>query len=1040
MRGIIGVSLRFQFLVITIAVVIIAFGITQLSEMPVDILPEFSVPYVEIQTEALGLSAKEMEQMITVPMEQDLLAGVAWLDVVRSETVPGLSSVLIYFEPGTDLYKARQMVAERLAQAAVGLPNVSKPPTMMQPLSSASRFMIVGLSSDELSLIDMSVLARWTIAPRLMGVPGVASVAIWGQRDRQLQVLVDPERLMNQDISLEQVIQTTGNALWVSPLSYLEASSPGTGGFIDTPNQRLVLWHVLPISSPEDLARVPIEGANGLTLGDVAEVAEDHQLLIGDAVINDNPNLLLVIEKLPEINILEVTQGLESALDALQPGLPGMEFDATLFRPATFIEMAITNLTRTLLIAAVLMVVIMGAFLYNWRTALISLVVIFISLVTTLVVLYLRGSSINVMVLAGLVIAFGVIVDDGIVDIEHIVRRLRQNHQEGSPKSVERVIQDALAETRYAIFFATMIILLALLPVFFMEGISGALMQPMVISYALAVLAGMVVALTLTPALSLFLLSNTRSVEHEFPLIPVLQRGYERTLARIIKNPSLAGGAIIILAVIGIIAVPFIKQDQLLPLFQEPYLTIQIESAPATSLPEMNRIISRISSEIRTIPGVQNIGSHIGRAVFGDQVVGINSAELWVSLDPNADDKEIANTVQEVIEGYPGVSSIAGTYLQQILKQSQMYTTEGITLRVYGDDLEILSQEAEKLRQNITGINGIDDLYISLPTEEPTLEIEVDLNVAQKYGIKPGDVRRTVATLISGLVVGSLFEEQKVFDVVVWGVPEIRDSITKIKDLLIQTPDGGRVRLGEVADVSIVASPNVIRHESVSPYLDINIIVKGRNTNDVIRDINDIVKNVSFPLEYHAEVISDYVAQQEIQQHILLAGIVAIIGIFLLLQAFSKSWRLALVVFMTMLAALGGGMLAVLLSNGAFSLISLFGLFAVLGIGVRNSIMLINYYQYLEVEEGCSFGKELVLRGSKEQIAPILLTTLTTGLVLLVFVIFGNISGQEIIYQLAIVILSGLVTSTLLNLFALPALYLRFGPSREPDLGLNGDI
>src|SRR4030043_589620 len=382
MRGIIGISLKFQFLIITIAVVIIAFGVSQLAEMPVDALPEFSPPYVEVQTEALGLSAKEMEQMITVPMEQDLLAGVAWLDVIRSETVPGLSSVLIYFEPGTDLYKARQMVAERIAQSAVGLPHVSKPPTMIQPLSSASRFMIVGLSSNELSLIEMSVLARWTIAPRLMGVPGVANVAIWGQRDRQLQVLVDPERLMDQDITLEQVIETTGNALWVSPLSYLEASSPGTGGFIDTPNQRLVLWHVLPISSPDELARVPIEGTDGKILGDVVEVVEDHQPLIGDAVVKDNPNLLLVIEKLPETNILEVTQGLESALDALQPGLPGMDFDVSLFRPATFIEMAIANLTQTIVIAAVLMVLILGVFHYTWGTALISLVVIFLSLMS----------------------------------------------------------------------------------------------------------------------------------------------------------------------------------------------------------------------------------------------------------------------------------------------------------------------------------------------------------------------------------------------------------------------------------------------------------------------------------------------------------------------------------------------------------------------------------------------------------------------------------------------------------------------------------
>ncbi len=826
MRGIIGVSLKFQFLIITIAVVIIAFGITQLAKMPVDVLPEFSPPYVEVQTEALGLSAKEMEQMITMPMEQDLLAGVAWLDVIQSETVPGLSSVLIYFEPGTDLYKARQMVAERLAQSAVGLPNVSKPPTMIQPHSSTSRFMIVGLSSEELSLIEMSVLARWTIAPRLMGVPGVASVAIWGQRDRQLQVLVDPERLLEQDISLEQVIETTGNALWVSPLSYLEASSPGTGGFIDTPNQRLVLWHVLPISSPDELAQVPIEGTDGKTLGDVVEVVEDHQPLIGDAVVKDKPNLLLVIEKLPETNILEVTQGLESALAALQPGLPGMDFDATLFRPATYIEMAISNLTQTLVIAAVLLVVILGVFLYSWRTTLISVMVIFLSLMSTLVVLYLRGSTVNVMVLAGLVIALGIIVDDGVVDIEHIVQRLRKNHQEGSPKSAESVILEASAQIRRAIFFATLIILLTLLPVFFMEGVSGSLLQPMAISYAIAVFAGMVVALTLTPALSLFLLSNTRSGEREFPLIPVLQRGYEWFLEKIIIRPSLAGAAVMILAVIALIFVPFIKQDQLLPLFHESYLTIQVESTPATSQPEMNRIISRISSELRTIPGIQNVGSHIGRAVFGDQVVGINSAELWVTLDPEADDYEVASSVQEVMDGYPGLSSTVGTYLQQILEQSQPDSTEGITLRVFGEDLEILKQEAEKLEKNIVGINGINDLSIAVPTEEPTLQIEVDLDVAQNYGISPGDVRRTAATLISGLQVGSLFEEQKVFDVIVWGIPEIRDSLTKIKDLLIQTPDGGTVRLGEVADVRIVASPMVIRREAVSPYLDINLMVK----------------------------------------------------------------------------------------------------------------------------------------------------------------------------------------------------------------------
>jgi len=381
LRGIIRSSLSFRFLVIVIVGVIIAVGFTQLPSMPIDVLPEFSPPFVEIQTEALGLSAEEVEQMITVPMEQDLLAGVAWLDVIRSESVQGLSSILIYFEPGTDLYKARQMVSERLAQAAVGIPHVSKPPAMIQPMSSVSRFMIVGMSSKQLSLIEMSVLARWTIAPRLLGVPGVANIAIWGNRDRQLQVLVDPQRLKDSGVTLEQIVETTGNALWVSSLSFLEASSPGTGGFIETPNQRLGIWHVLPISSPEELAQVPVI-RTAFTLGQVTTIVEDHQPLIGDALVNESANLMLVIEKLPGTNTLEVTKGVEHALAALQPGFTEINFDATLFRPATFIETAIANLGKALVLGALLAILALGVLFYGWRTALISSVGIVLSLVS----------------------------------------------------------------------------------------------------------------------------------------------------------------------------------------------------------------------------------------------------------------------------------------------------------------------------------------------------------------------------------------------------------------------------------------------------------------------------------------------------------------------------------------------------------------------------------------------------------------------------------------------------------------------------------
>ncbi len=515
--GIVRTSLKYHFLVITLAVVVILVGVNQLNSTPVDVLPEFSPPFVEIQTEALGLSAAEVEQMITVPMEQDLLAGVAWLDVIHSESVPGLSSVVVYFEPGTDLYEARQMVAERLAQAAIGIPHVSKPPTMIQPTSSANRFMIVGLSSQELSLIEMSVLARWVIGPRLLGVPGVANVAVWGNRDQQLQVLVDPEHLRDMGVTLEQVVETTGNSLWVTPLTFLEGSTPGTGGFFESPNQRFGVWHVLPIKSPEDLAQVPVE-RTALTLGDVAEIVEDHQPLIGDAIKNDSPNLLLVIEKLPGTNILEVTKGVEAAITALRPGFSSIDFDASIYRPATFIERAMANLTQALVIAALLVALVLGLFFFGWRAALISLIAIPVSLIVALYVLHLRGQTLNAMVLAGLVIALGLIIDDAVADVENIMRRLQQNRSQNSLEPVVNVIVKASAEIRGTLFFATLIIFLAVSPIFFFQGVSGVLFQTLALSYLLSVLAAMAVALTVTPVLSLWLLSGANLEGREFSI------------------------------------------------------------------------------------------------------------------------------------------------------------------------------------------------------------------------------------------------------------------------------------------------------------------------------------------------------------------------------------------------------------------------------------------------------------------------------------------------------------------------------------------
>jgi CzcA family heavy metal efflux pump len=1030
MRWIVGSSLQLRFLIVILAAVLMVFGVAQLRNMPVDVYPEFNPPLVEVQTEALGLSAAEVESLITTPMEADLLNGVAWLDRMYSESVAGLSRILLVFEAGTDPIRARQMVAERLTQA-FALPNVSKPPVMLQPLSSSSRVMMVGLSSKDLSPIEMGVLARWNIKPRLIGLPGVANVAIWGQRERQLQVLVDPEQLRAKGVTLSQVIETTGEALWVSPLSYLEASTPGTAGWIDTPNQRLGIRHILPIITPEDLAKVSVADSKGLLLGDVAKVVEDHQPLIGDAVLNNGPGLLLVIEKFPGANTLDVTREVEEALETMRPGLAGIEIDTTIFRPASYIELATGNLATVLLIAAVLVVLVLGAFFFGWRTALISLIAIPLSLVAATFVLYLRGATFNTMVLAGLVIALGAVIDDAIVDVENIMRRLRQARQAGSDESTSAIILGAALELRGAIAFATLIILLAVLPVFFLQGLSGAFFQPLAVSYALALLASLAVALIVTPALCLLLLANAPLERRESPLVRLLQRGYNGILGRAIRAPRLAYLAIAVIVLAGLAVVPFLNQS-LLPSFKQTDLLIQWQAAPGTSRSEMNRIAAQASQELRAVPGVHNVGTHVGRAVTGDQVVGINSGELWVSLDPTANYDATVAAIQEVIDGYPGLFRTLQAYQPERIGEALTTPDQDIVVRVYGNDLAALRAKADEVRQAMSGVAGVVDARADLQAEEPQVEIEVDLAAAERYGIKPGDVRRQATTLLSGLQVGNLFEEQKVFDVVVWGTPEIRSSLTNIRELLIATPGGDYVRLGEVAEVRIAPVPTIIKRDAVSRFIDVGARVSGRDLSSVTVDIKQRLQAVQFPAEFHAEVLGASAERQAAQQRMLAVVVVALIGIFLLLQAAFASWRLALVAFLTLPTALAGGVLAALAGGGMLSLGSLVGFFTVLGIAVRNGILLIRHYQHLEQQEGETFGPELVLRGARERLAPIVMTAFATALALVPFVIFGAVPGLELVYPMAVVILGGLVTSLILNLFIVPSLYLRFGASPAP--------
>jgi CzcA family heavy metal efflux pump len=1031
MRWIVGSSLKFRYLVVAAAAALMVFGSGTLRDTPVDVFPEFAQPRVEIQTISTGLTAEEVESLVTVPLEQ-ALQGVPGVEEIRSKSVPQLSDIRLLFERGTDLLHARQVVQERIDTVSPTLPSWAAPPFMIQPLSSTSRVMKIGLTSDELSLIDMSLVAYWKIRARLLRVPGVANVPIWGERLHQYQVLVDPERLRSHNVSLTSLQEQTAKNLDVGSLvSWSDAGEVGTGGFIDGPNQRFNVRHVFPVITPRDFSQVTIQNSFGetLLLSDVADLVIDHQPLLGDAVINDGPGLMLIVEKLPWANTLDVTRGVEDAIETMRPGLQGIEIDTTIFRPATFIETSVDNLTKAAVIGALLVILVIGAFLFEWRAALISVVSIPISLVAAGLVLFLRGETINVMVLAGFVIAIGVVVDDAIIGVENIVRRLREHRRQGSTKPTASIVLEATLEVRPPIVYATLIIFAAIGPIFFLTGLTGAFFRPLALSYVLAVAASLLVALTVTPAMSLILLSKGPLKTRTPPLTRWLQRGYERALARIIRTPVWAYGAVAVTAIAGLAVVPFLGQS-LLPSFKERDFLMHWLTKPDTSGPEETRISVRACQELRTIPGVRNCGSHIGNAFLGDEPYGIYFGENWISVDPKVDYDETLARIQEVVSGYPGLVRDVQTYLKERIREVLTGSSDEIVIRIFGDDLHVLEEQAERVLKEIEGVDGLVEGKIELHDDIPQVEVEVDLAAAERYGVKPGDVRRASGIFLASEEVGDIYRGGKAYDVHVWSTPETRHSVEDVRALPIDTPNGGQVRLDQLAAVRIAPTPNTIERQDLTRRLEVSANTSGRDLGSVARDVADRIDEMDFPLGYSATVLGEYEERQAAQRRMLLFSIGTAIAIFLLLQVSFRSWRLATMSFLTLPMALVGGVLAAFIGGGVLSLGSLVGFFTVFGIAARNGILMINHFQHLEEYEGEPFGRGLVLRGARERLAPILMTTLAAGLAILPLVVAGDIPGHEIEHPLAVVILGGLFTSTLLNLFVVPSLYLRFGKGR----------
>ncbi len=1009
---IVKTSLKLRVLVLALAIGLLIAGVRSASQVPLDVFPEFAPPRIEIQTEAPGLSTEEVESLISVPLES-ALNGTPRLQKIRSKSVLGLSSIVLYLHEDADLMEARQLVQERLAIEAPRLPAVARPPVMLSPLSSLSRVLKIGVSSETLSQVELTTLAKWTIRPHLMAVPGVANVAIWGQRDRELQVRVSPERLSAHGVTLDMVVRAAGDAIVVGP-----------GGFVDTPNQRIAIRHDSAVKTADDLRQSVVVSLNGaiIRLGDVADVVEGFPPPIGDAVINDGPGLLLIVEKQPWGNTLEVTRKVEAAIELLRPGLRDVDIDTTIFRPASFVERSIDNLTDAMMLGAGLVAVILVLFLFNWRTAVISLLAIPLSIFGALLVLYWRGGTINVMTLAGLVIAVGEVVDDAIIDVENIARRLRLNAVLASPISSFRVVLKASLEVRSAVVFATMIVILVFVPIFFLEGLAGTFFRPLATSYILAILVSLLVALTVTPALSLLLLPKAKHIAEDPFFVRWMKSAYRVVLSLFVGRPIVVGLLVIAALVGSAISVPLLGEE-FLPHFQETDFLMHWVEKPGTSLDALSRSTINVSRELRAIPGVRNFGAHLGRAEVADEVVGPNFCELWVSVEPEADFDETLARIQHVIDQYPGIYRDVLTYLKERIKEVLTGASASIVVRLYGPELETLRSKAAEVRDAIQEIEGVADLHVEQQTLVPQIMITLKPDAATMFGMTAGDIRRPTTTLLQGRKVGEIYEQQMVFDVAVRGEDRLREDPHSLDELLIDVPTGGQVRLGDIADIIIVPAPNEIKRESASRRIDITCNAKGRDLGSVARDIRAKVDTLSFDRGYHPEFLGEFEARQASQRRLMIFALAAVALIVLLLYVEFESVRLTLLILLTLAFSLVGGVAAAFISGGVLSLGSLVGFVTVLGIAGRNGIMMVSHYEHLVREEGESMGLGLLIRGAQERLSPILMTALSTGLGLIPLVIAGNKPGHEIEYPLAVVIVGGLVTSTLMNLLFLPALY-----------------
>jgi CzcA family heavy metal efflux pump len=1018
-------SIRYPGVVVALAFTIVAYGLFTLSRAHLDVFPEFSPAQVVIQTEAPGLSAELVETQVSQPIES-ALAGLPGLQSLRSQSIPGLAVVHVFFPDGSDIYRNRQVVAERLAALSGQLPR-GIVPTITPLTSSASTVLGVGITSDTRSMLDLRTLVDWTLRPHLLAVQGVAEVNVFGGDVRQWQIQADAEKLRRYGLALEDLVAAARNATGVA----------GTG-FVKTPNQHILVQTDAQPRSPEDVGRALLAYREGraVRISDVARVVEDAAPSIGAAAIDGKSGVFLMVQGQLGANTHAVTQDLEAALAELEPllGREKVRLHPNLFRPANFIETAVRNVQRDILIGSALVVLVLFLFLFNTRTALICATAIPVSLLAAVLVLDYFGTSLNIMVMGGLAIALGEVVDDAIIDTENIFRRLRLNRAAPRPRAVEDVVLQASVEVRSSVVYATFIVALVFVPLLTLGGVAGKLFAPLGLAYILAILASLGVAVTLTPALCFLLLGRADLKADDPPFVRWLKPRYLGMLNRIERFPGRVIGMTGVVIVAGIALLPLFS-GEFIPALREGHYIMHMSAVPGTSETESLRIGSKVSAAIGSIEGVQSVAQWVGRSRNGADTFGTHYSEFEVEIGPlpGRDQSRILREIRATLAGerggsWPGVTFAVNTFLTERIEETITGYAAPFVVNLYGASLDLLDRDALAVAATLSAVPGAQDVQIQAPPGTPQLSVRLRHERVAALGLQPLTVLEAVQAAYEGAQVGQIFRNGQVMDLVVVLDPLRRGKVTEVGALPLRNPDGRLLRLADLADIEVGGGRYKILHAEGRRIQTITANVAGRDLSDFERDARArISATVKLSDGNYATYAGTARAQAEAQSDLLVHSALAGVGIFLLLYiAFNNLNNLA-ITFVNLPFALIGGVIAVFATGGWMSLGSLVGFVTLFGITLRNSIMLVSHYQHLVEVERLPWDLSTLLRGAGERLPSILMTALVTALGLMPLALGSGEPGREIEGPMATIIVGGLVTSTLLNLLVLPAILLHFG-------------